>query len=74
MIKNWQMVFAGFAWLSELINIGRILKAKRIVVLWLGEILPDIDQIPGEPGQKIVIKRARRPEITALYAEVGTGF
>lgn len=41
----------------------RILKEERIAVLWLGELLPDIDQIPAGLGQKIVIERASRPEV-----------
>ena len=42
---------------------GCILKQERITILWLGEILPDINLRPGEPGHKIVIQRARRLEV-----------
>lgn len=48
-----------------------ILKEERIAVLWLGELLSDIDQIPVELGQKIVIERASRPEVASQMLATG---
>lgn len=44
-------------------------KDEKVAVLWLGELLPDIDQIPAELREKIDIERARRPDIALQMME-----
>ena len=39
-----------------------ILKEDRISVLWLGEPLADLDNVPAEIKPKLMIKQAKRPE------------